>query len=64
MRLTVADGLAVMEVEDNGVGFQPDTPTRGFGLAGMRERVAGLGGSLLIESAPGAGSRIRIDVPA
>ncbi|MBV9601611.1 MAG: GAF domain-containing sensor histidine kinase [Chloroflexi bacterium] len=62
--LTVAFGRVVMEIEDNGVGFATETSTSGFGLAGMRERVARLGGGLQVDSAPGAGTCVRIDVPA
>jgi signal transduction histidine kinase len=54
--LIVVDGSAVMEIEDDGVGFQTDAATGGFGLAGMRERVARLGGGLQVERAPGAGT--------
>jgi signal transduction histidine kinase len=42
------DGLLV-EVEDDGVGFDPDAQTSGFGLAGMRERVYLAGGSLKLQ---------------
>jgi signal transduction histidine kinase len=46
-------------VADNGRGFQPDTPAPGgMGLRSMRERVTALGGTLGIESRPGAGTRI------
>jgi signal transduction histidine kinase len=62
--LLVGDGRAVMEVADDGVGFQHATPAGGFGVPGMRERAARLGGNLHIESAPGAGTRLRIEVPA
>jgi two-component system sensor histidine kinase UhpB len=57
-------------IVDNGVGFAPaitrpaSTP-RGarFGLAGLRERVAALDGTIRLESAPGQGTRIEIAVP-
>jgi PAS domain S-box-containing protein len=51
-------------VEDNGVGFEPEdyTPpgaqTRGFGLAGMRERTELSGGRFTIQSAPGEATRL------
>ncbi len=48
-RLT--DGEVVVEVQDDGVGFEAESPTSGFGLAGMRERVYLAGGTLEIESA-------------
>jgi signal transduction histidine kinase len=61
------EGLWV-EIEDDGRGFDPgdvrrdDATLRGIGLLGMRERAELLGGRLTIESAPGRGARVRIDV--
>jgi PAS domain S-box-containing protein len=58
-----------MEIADNGSGFQPPSGwiqlVRGghFGLAGMSERVEALGGKLEIQSAPGEGTRILVEVP-
>lgn len=57
----------VLQVEDNGKGFDPDDcigPDEGhFGLVGIRERAERMGGAAAINSAPGAGTRIRVDVP-
>jgi signal transduction histidine kinase len=51
-------------VVDDGVGFEPDLRGGGgYGLPGMRERAERLGGVLTIESAPGAGTRVRVEVP-
>jgi signal transduction histidine kinase len=50
-----------LEIVDDGRGLGPGS---GFGLVGIRERVESLGGSLTIESSPGAGVRVRVDVPA
>lgn len=51
-----------LEVRDDGVGFDHDAieagQPRGLGLAGMRERLALVGGELAIESEPGAGTRV------
>jgi len=56
-----------MVIGDDGCGFDPDavsdTPPTSFGLAGMRERVESLGGVLTVESQPGAGTRIVVDIP-
>ena len=51
-------------VEDDGVGFTPAVPARGdhLGLIGIRERAEALGGTLTIESAPGAGTTIAVEV--
>lgn len=63
--MRLPDSLQV-EIEDDGGGFDPDdTPAapQGFGLIGMRERAAMLGGSLRIWSAPGAGTRLFVELP-
>ncbi|WP_433792923.1 sensor histidine kinase [Actinoplanes sp. CA-252034] len=54
---------AVLEVEDDGRGFDPEA-TSGGGLSGMRERLAALGGTVRVESRPGHGTRITASVPA
>jgi two-component system, NarL family, sensor histidine kinase DevS len=60
-----ADGEHVLvEVQDDGVGFDPGEPAAGFGLAGMRERVYLAGGTLEVESTPGQGTLIRAHLAA
>ena len=54
---------AVVVVRDNGRGFEVGQPTPGHGLAGMRFRVASIGGELTVESAPGQGTTIRARLP-
>jgi signal transduction histidine kinase len=51
-RVAVAEqgGELTIEVKDDGAGFDPDSADGGFGLGGMRERVALAGGSLQIDS--------------
>lgn len=68
--VTVSRDEAVLRVtvQDNGRGFDlSGLPTGsgkgGFGLIGLRERATLLGGSLTIESAPGRGTRVHVDVP-
>jgi signal transduction histidine kinase/PAS domain-containing protein len=53
-------------VEDDGVGFEPHRSWRGdhIGLIGMRERAEALGGTLTIESAPGEGTTVVVEVPS
>jgi signal transduction histidine kinase/ligand-binding sensor domain-containing protein len=55
----------VLEVMDDGLGFEPTTASQrgGLGLAAMAERAAGLSTSLSIVSNPGSGTRIRIAWP-
>ncbi|WP_047517002.1 ATP-binding protein [Methylophilus sp. Q8] len=52
-------GLSLM-IEDDGRGFDTSVQSRGYGLAGMQERVEGLMGSMKISSAPGQGTRIEV----
>jgi signal transduction histidine kinase len=58
------DGAIRLTVSDNGVGFDPDRP-RGpahQGLINMRARAVAVGGDLVLESAPGGGTRIIVEV--
>jgi signal transduction histidine kinase len=52
-------------VEDDGRGFDPEAPPGGdaLGLIGVRERLALVGGTLQVESAPGKGTRVWARVP-
>jgi len=64
IRLDPDDGGVVLEVVDDGVGFDPDQPYPGhLGLVSMRERVAELGGELTIRSRPGDGTRVYMRIP-
>lgn len=62
IRLQLA-GPLWMEIEDRGDGFDPQQVKGGdrMGLAGMRERAAEIGWTLRVESAPGNGTRIRVE---
>ena len=51
-------------IRDQGVGFDPKTVEEGrFGLEGIRERARLLGGRSVIDSTPGKGTRIVVDLP-
>ncbi len=68
VRLDRVEGHAVMEINDNGVGFDaPDLiahPVEGhFGLRVLGDVVADAGGELLLASAPGAGTRWQLRIP-
>jgi signal transduction histidine kinase len=60
-----------LDVRDDGAGFDPAREAErvrgrdsgGFGLRGMRERVEGEGGILTVESAPGEGSTLTVELP-
>ena len=65
-RLSLArrNGVAVLEIDDDGQGFQATTQHgSGQGLRNLRERAASLGGELSIESAPGEGTTVQINIP-
>jgi PAS domain S-box-containing protein len=55
------NGRALVEIADDGVGGAD--PTRGSGLRGLVDRVEALDGRLLVDSSPGAGTRIRAEIP-
>jgi signal transduction histidine kinase len=53
----------MIELQDNGQGFDPIAPTLGFGLQGMQERSHLIGGHLMIQSKPGKGTQIQVIIP-
>jgi two-component system, NarL family, sensor kinase len=64
VRLIREPGRLRLRIEDDGVGFDPSSvPAGRFGLVGMSERARLLGGTLTVESAPGAGTAIDVAVP-
>jgi PAS domain S-box-containing protein len=64
LRLLCDGGEFRLDICDDGLGFDPNGDYPGHhGLRSMRERAARLGGSLIIHSAPGSGTRIRVCVP-
>jgi signal transduction histidine kinase len=54
LELGVADGTAVIRVVDDGAGFDPGAASSGFGLAGLRDRLALVGGTLQVDGTAGA----------
>lgn len=61
-------GVVRLTIADDGVGFDPSTyrsseRRAGWGLIGMQERAAAVGGQLRIESKPGAGTRVLVSIP-
>jgi signal transduction histidine kinase len=52
-----------LTISDDGLGFDPsNTERKGLGLLGMRERVEAIGGELRVESSPGKGTRVTVEV--
>lgn len=53
----------LITIADNGKGFSPDTARKGNGLHNMEDRVRSLGGSFILQTAPGKGTRIQSRIP-
>ena len=63
VQLFADDRVLTVSIRDDGVGFDPSDVRGGSGLGGMRERMELLGGTLEIDTAPGAGVRITAELP-
>jgi PAS domain S-box-containing protein len=64
MRLTTEQGLVSLEIDDDGIGFDARGQFPGhLGLQSMRERAESLGGSFIIKSFAGKGTRINVQIP-
>jgi signal transduction histidine kinase len=65
LSLVVDADEAILRIEDDGAGFDPDQRLGSghFGLANLRDRAAGVGGTLSIGSEPGKGTRIIVRLP-
>ena len=66
VRLTrPSDGVAELTISDDGCGFDPDDIDKSshFGLQLMAERVEGIGGTVVVKSASGAGTTIAATIP-
>jgi signal transduction histidine kinase len=65
VKISFKTGLLTVNIEDRGKGFAlKETNIKATaGLSGMRERVLLLGGNMVLETAPGQGTRIRVELP-
>jgi signal transduction histidine kinase len=63
VRLAQSNGMLTFEVQDDGRGFDPVAASRGSGLQGIADRLAALGGTVEIRSAPGAGTTVAGRLP-
>jgi signal transduction histidine kinase len=62
--VTCEKGRLILTVEDNGRGFDPAHLSGARnGLENMRQRMAGIGGELHLQSAPGQGATVRLEYP-
>ena len=66
--LSYVEDAVILDVRDNGVGFDPDvvgmrSDGTGMGLAAMRDRLVRIAGSLVVESAPGEGTALVATLP-
>lgn len=63
LEATALAGDVVLTVTDDGVGLDPARTAGGFGIEGMRDRVALVGGALELGSAEGGGTRLTVRIP-
>src|SRR5919106_1462448 len=61
--LRTDDEAILIEVADDGRGFDPGSARAGIGLSSMGERVEGLGGKIEVRSRPGEGTKVMVRVP-
>ena len=72
LTLTYMQEMVMLDARDDGVGFDPekvagevrDQSSGGFGLKAMRERIEHLGGTVHVESTPGEGTSLAVELPA
>lgn len=65
VRLATVDGMLVMDIVDNGIGFDPAAPRKPhcFGLLDLHERVSTHGGTLRVKGARGHGTEVLLTLP-
>ncbi|MDQ5855358.1 MAG: GAF domain-containing sensor histidine kinase [Actinomycetota bacterium] len=68
LRLSATAGAVLLEISDDGTGFDPATTVEragpvGYGLPGMQQRAELLGGQLTADSSPGRGTVVRLRIP-
>ena len=59
----MTDACVRLVIQDDGVGMEQQTRGPGLGLIGMRERVESLNGRFSLDSSPGNGTTILVDLP-
>jgi signal transduction histidine kinase len=61
VQVDTGDGLVRLDIRDDGVGGAD--PARGTGLVGLRDRVEATGGTLRVQSSPGEGTSLLVELP-
>jgi signal transduction histidine kinase/ligand-binding sensor domain-containing protein len=61
--VALSESKLELSIRDDGVGFDPRADSAGHGLSSLRQRAAALHASLVVDSAPGRGTRIAISMP-
>jgi signal transduction histidine kinase len=63
IELYARDGTLVLDVEDDGQGFDPEARSEGAGMTGMRERAALVNGTVRFDSEIGLGTHVVVEIP-
>jgi PAS domain S-box-containing protein len=63
IRIGIHDNILMLSVRDDGRGFDANDPVSGNGIRNMNRRAAAIGGTLKVESTPGAGTLVTLSVP-
>ena len=63
MTITRTDTALNIVVTDNGKGFDTDKPSSGMGMRSIRERAASMGGTVSVDSRPGKGTTVIVELP-
>jgi signal transduction histidine kinase len=64
LTLRVREGRVDLGITDDGSGFDPSAPSTGFGLTGLRDRLALAHGTLKVTASPGGGTSLIASLPA
>jgi signal transduction histidine kinase len=63
LKLQITPEYLHLVIKDNGIGFNPEQNTTGFGLQGMQERTLALGGHFHLSSEMGMGCHVNVNIP-
>ncbi|WP_298155063.1 sensor histidine kinase [Flavobacterium sp.] len=58
-----SESMLRITVQDDGIGFDPEHARKGLGLRNMRQRAQGIGGTMTVTTALGAGTKLEISIP-